>query len=194
MKKLDGSKVGLALGGGAVLGAAHIGVLRALEEADIEISCVSGTSIGSLVGAMVARGSGPDEIEDAVSDLAWFDVSGLTLNQFGVLSNEKLGAFLSRVSDAVMASTAIPGVFAPVEINGRMLVDGGVVENVPVSPLRDLGADFVISVDLSARNPSETPGSIVEVIVNAFTILMDSSAELQTKESDLNIRPDLAGI
>lgn len=97
MKKLNkNKKIGLALGGGAVLGAAHIGVLRALEEFDISASYIAGTSIGAFVSAFYAFGKRWHEIEKIASDLKWLDVSGISLSRFGLLSNEKLGDLISE--------------------------------------------------------------------------------------------------
>ncbi|HDP97696.1 MAG TPA: patatin, partial [bacterium] len=161
------NKIGLALGGGAVLGAAHIGVLKAMEELDIPVHFVAGTSIGALVAALYAFGKDYKQIEKIAAELDWLDVSGLSLSQYGLLSNKKLGKIINKaigdvdfedariplamiatdishgkevvlkqgnVATAVMASTCIPGIFIPVEIEGKLLVDGGVVENVPISP------------------------------------------------------------
>jgi len=69
-------KIGLALGGGAVLGAAHIGVIRALEEMDVEISFVTGTSIGAFAGALYAFGYTSKDIEEIALKLNWMDISG----------------------------------------------------------------------------------------------------------------------
>jgi NTE family protein len=79
--------IGLALGGGAVLGAAHVGVLRALEEFDLEISYISGTSIGALIGTLYAFGKKPKEIEELMLDLNWLDISKVSLSKYSLFSN-----------------------------------------------------------------------------------------------------------
>jgi NTE family protein len=89
-------KIGLALGGGAVLGAAHIGVLRVLEEMDVEISCIAGTSIGAFVAALYAFGKSSKDIEEIALHLSWMDISGLALFKSGLLSNAKLGDLLDK--------------------------------------------------------------------------------------------------
>ena len=76
--------IGLALGSGAALGAAHVGVLKAIEELDIQIDYVAGTSIGAVVGAFYAFGMPIDRIEDIALDLNWPDVSGITLPKLGL--------------------------------------------------------------------------------------------------------------
>ncbi|MCA1747365.1 MAG: patatin-like phospholipase family protein, partial [Bacteroidales bacterium] len=183
-------KIGLALGGGAVLGAAHVGVLRAIKEKEIEIEFVAGTSIGAFVAAFFAFGKKWEDIHEIAADLKWLDISQIALSKFGLLSNDKMGELIAEhigkkkikdaeiplamvatdiakgekvvldkgsVADAVMASTAIPGIFNPVEIGKKMLVDGGVVENVPIRTTRDLGAKYIIGVDLNAQDNIEKP-------------------------------------
>ena len=158
MKKLKKKKnIGLALGGGVFLGAAHIGVLRAIDEFNIKISHIAGTSIGALIAALYAFRKSWEDIKSIALELGWFDISGLSLSKYGLLSNKNVGKIITdtlgdvkfedsniplaaiatdistgnkvvltkgRVADGVMASTCIPGVFLPVEINGELLVDG----------------------------------------------------------------------
>ncbi|NNL11758.1 MAG: patatin-like phospholipase family protein [Pseudomonadales bacterium] len=216
------TRVGLALGGGAVLGAAHIGVLKALEENDIKLEAITGTSIGAFIAILYAFGIPAAEIEEQVKEMGWLDVTNFKLSRFGLLSNEKLARTLhdmigdvdfseaniplavvatnigsgkvrilkeGDVALAAMASTCVPAVFAPVEIDDEMLVDGGLVENVPLSPLDDLGANFKIAVDLNARRQYEKPGDIIDVLMNALDIAIDNSTRLQTREVDLLIKP-----
>jgi len=218
-------KIGLALGGGAVLGAAHIGVLRALEELEIPISYVAGTSIGAFVSAFVAFGKRWDEIEELANELKWLDVSGVSLSQYGLLSNKKMGKLIREslgevtfdqakipvamiatdisngekvimkegdIATAVMSSTCIPGVFVPVERGDRLLVDGGIVENVPVTPLKDMGADFIIGVDLISKRSNRRPKNIIEVILNTVDFTLMTATKLQTEEADILISPDLS--
>lgn len=218
-------KTGLALGGGAVLGAAHIGVLQALEEHDISFSYLAGTSIGAFISAFLAFGRSWEEIKEIVKDLNWLDISGISLSQFGLLSNKKLGRIIQEnlgdvnledapipvvmvatdittgekvvlkkgnVAKAVMASTCIPGIFVPVEINERLLVDGGIVENVPVTTLKDLGADLVIGVDLNARHRHSKPRNIIEVLLRSFDFTLKTATKLQTEQADILIEPDLS--
>jgi NTE family protein len=219
-------EVGLALGGGAILGAAHVGALHAIDEFDIRVSHVSGTSIGAVAAAFLAFGKSWKEIHDIFCDLNWMDVSAISLSKYALLSNEKLGdliidhigdknledanipismvatdivngekVILNRgpVAAAVMASTCIPGIFKPVEVDGQMLVDGGVVENVPIQTLRDMGPDYIIGVDLNARHKYGKPENILDVIMNSFHFLMQQSDKLQTQNADLLIKPDLSG-
>jgi len=222
MKK---KKAGLALGGGAVLGAAHVGALKALEEKDITITHITGTSIGSLVASLFAFGKSADEIREIAGGLKWMKITDISITRFALLSNEKLGKVITEhigdkkieeadiplgiiatdissgkkvvldkgpVARAVMASTCIPGVFEPVEIDGKLLVDGGIVENVPIQTVKDLGADYVIGVDLNANYSNEKPANILDVLINSFHFTLMAAARLQTEEADLMIRPDLS--
>ncbi|MDP1651404.1 MAG: patatin-like phospholipase RssA [Rhodocyclaceae bacterium] len=177
-------KVGLALGSGSARGWAHIGVIRALEEAGVRPDVLCGCSIGALVGAAYADGD-LGQLEHWVTGLAWQDVVGLLDVGFtgGLIKGDKLLAFFEKhfvdkdisalplpfacvatdlangrevwlregsVAAAVRASLAVPGLLAPVNRDGRLLVDGGLVNPVPVSLCRALGADIVIAVDLGS--------------------------------------------
>lgn len=222
MKK---EKIGLALSGGSVLGAAHIGVLKAIEELELKVEYVSGTSIGSLVGALYVSGKNWKEIKEIADEMNWIEVSKLSLSNYGLLSNEKLGNIVKEnigeldfedteipfavitvnvstgkkktllkgsISNAVMASSAIPGIFIPVEIDGDLYCDGGVMENVPVSALKELGANYKIAVDLNAAHKYNKPDNIVDLLLNTFDMMLVNSAQYQTKEADLVITPDLS--
>ncbi len=177
-------RIGLALGGGSARGWAHIGAIRALEDAGIRADLVCGTSIGALVGAAYVAGE-LDRLEAWVRGLKLQTVVGFLDFSLGggLIKGEKLIAFfrdhfvdrdirelerpygavatdLARgreiwlregtVSDAVRASIALPGLFTPVASDGNWLVDGGLVNPVPVSLARAMDADFVIAVDLNA--------------------------------------------
>jgi NTE family protein len=176
-------RIGLALGGGAARGWAHIGVIRALEAAGISPQVVCGTSMGALVGAAYAAGR-IEDLERWVRGLDWQAVTGLMDWHMagGLMQGQKLVDFFrSRfqdagieqlpkkfgcvatelatgrevwlregpVVDAVRASIALPGLLTPVLSGGRLLVDGGLVDPVPVSLCRALGAEIVVAVDLN---------------------------------------------
>ena len=209
------------------MGAAHIGVLKALEEMSIDVHCISGTSIGAYISALYAFGTSPADIEDEIRGLDWLDISSFSLQKlkFALLTNDKLGKSLDKllgdaqisdarfplaivatdiascnkvvltdcaVSQAVMASTAVPGIYAPVEIGDQMLVDGGLVENVPVSPLQELGADLIIGVNLGAQRSYRKPDDLIDVLINAIDIAIDNATRLQTSRADIVISPELS--
>ena len=218
-------KTGLGLGGGAILGVAHVGVLRAITELNIPVSMVSGTSIGAFIAALFAFGKSWQEIRDIAFDLDWLDVSGLALSQYGLLSNKKFGQVVTEVlghkniedasiplsmiatdigtgkkvvftegdvASAVMASSCIPGIFRPVDYAGALLVDGMLMENVPVSHLVESGAESVICVDLLARHAFTRPNNIIGVLLNAFYSSITNATAIQIESADLSIFPDLS--
>ncbi|MDT9545943.1 MAG: patatin-like phospholipase family protein [Chlorobium sp.] len=219
------TKPGLALGGGAVLGAAHLGVIRAFEELEIVPAMVSGTSIGSFVAALLAFGKSWNEIAGVIQDFDWLDLSGLSISQFGLLSNKKFGSVVNDllgqkniedaaiplaivatdistgrkvvlekgdVAMAVMASSCIPGLFRPVDYAGALLVDGVLMENVPVSPLVEHGLSPVVCVDLLARHAFSRPENIVGLLLNSFYSAVTNTTRMQTAAADLCITPDLS--
>jgi NTE family protein len=178
-------KIGLALGGGAARGWAHIGVVHALDEAGLKSDIITGTSIGAVVGGCHAAGILPD-LEAFARDLTRRRVFGLLDLNFagsGLISGNRLGKLLNaRLRDrqieeltprfacvatelgtgheiwlsrgplveALRASYALPGIFQPVKVGGRWLVDGALVNPVPVTAARAYGADFVIAVNLQS--------------------------------------------
>jgi NTE family protein len=177
--------IGLALGGGAARGFAHIGVMRTLLAHGIVPHIVVGTSIGAVVGGSYAAGH-LDTLEDWARSLQMRNILGyldIRLNGSGLIGGAKLAAKLEasigntliedlpvkfasvatevrtgheiwlthgRLVDAMRASYALPGIFAPVLIGDRWLVDGALVDPVPVSAARALGAEIVIAANLSS--------------------------------------------
>ncbi|MGE5266668.1 MAG: patatin-like phospholipase family protein [Deltaproteobacteria bacterium] len=200
---MAGAKIGLALGGGAARGWAHIGVLRALIAAGIKPDIVVGTSIGAVVGGCHLAGR-LDDLEEFARSLTKRRVFGyldFNLAGTGLISGQKLCERLEkhlsdrriedldrrftavateigsghevwlsrgRLVDAIRASYALPGIFKPVKIDGRWLFDGALVNPIPVSVCRALGARYVIAVnlnyDISSR--SAAANAIVEEVQN----------------------------
>ena len=218
-------RIGLALGGGGVLGAAHIGVLNAFEEAEIPIDCLAGTSIGSFVAALYAFETPLDRIEEIMLDLNWLDITNLNPSSLGLFTNDKLGTVIEEhlgsvefseasraiafvatdistgekvvlesgsVKDAVMASCAIPGLFAPMEVGERLLVDGGLVENVPLETLRAMNVETVIGVDLTEKLTLAPPANLVDVVLNTIYILLARARAHELDRAHLSITPDIS--
>lgn len=217
-------KVGVALGGGATLGAAHIGVLQALVEAGIPIDCISGTSAGSLIAACFAFGVPLPQMVEMAHDMSWKKVSKFGRSRLGLSSNEPMGMFITdilgdvriedarlplaivatdiehrsmvmlrsgRLRDAVRASTSLPGIFVPVEIDGQLLVDGGLMENVPLTALSQMGATFRIGVNLFAHQSTTRPKHIVDIIAASFAAL-SSHRDKTLADADCMIEPDIS--
>jgi NTE family protein len=177
--------IGLALGGGAARGFAHIGIVRTLVAHGIVPNVVVGTSIGAVVGGSYAAGH-LDTLEEWARSLQPRNIFGyldIRLNGSGLIGGDKLAAQLElamgqtmiedlplkfasvatevrtgheiwltqgRIVDAMRASYALPGIFAPVLTGERWLVDGALVNPVPVSTARALGAEIVIAANISS--------------------------------------------
>ena len=222
----DRPRLGLALGGGAVLGFAHVGLLSALDEAGVAIDCIAGTSAGAIAGALYAFDVEPDRIRELLSPLTWRKVSGFTRTSLGLLTNEPVGELLedelgdARLEDAaiplavvaadihtgeritlregplaeaVRASAAIPGIYTPIEIDGRTLVDGGIVDNVPVTAVQELGADVSIAATLGDALDFDEVSNLLSVLTNAFLITVNTATalSLELDRADVVIEPDL---
>lgn len=218
-------KLGLGLGGGAVRGAAHLGVLKVLDEAGVSPQVLAGTSIGAFVAALYAFGKTPEEILALIRELEFFDIARIRLNKLGLMSHDQIGDVVEQaigdrdfaesplplamvatdlaagtpvvmtsgsVTEAVLASTCIPGLFTPVTQNGRLLVDGGLVENVPVSQLAPLGADVIVGVNLNAAPDYGTPRDLVSVLFNATDIAIDTTTRIQMQATDVAINLSLS--
>ncbi len=223
-RKTRPKKIGLALGGGAVLGAAHVGVLKAIDELNIPIHIVSGTSIGALVASLFAFSKNFVDVENIAMKIQWSNISEFSPSRIGLFSNKKMKGFLKmnigdvdfkdariplaivatnigsgkkvilnkgHVAISVAASMSIPGIFRPVKIDNAMLVDGGVIENVPISPLKDKKADFIIAVDLNTNHTFEKPKAISDVLMNSFHFMMANSTKHQLGDADILIQPNL---
>ena len=95
---------------------------------------------------------------------------------------------------AVRASSAVPGVFQPVKIGDRTYVDGGLVAPVPVKFARDMGAEFVIAVNISAAPDGDAASSSLGVIMQTFSIMGQTINQHELKTADIIIRPELAGM
>jgi NTE family protein len=98
------------------------------------------------------------------------------------------------VAKAVRASSAIPGVFNPVELQGRLLVDGGVVDNIPIAVAREKGADIVIAVDISENVANFNITNVVDVMVQAVAIIMNENTKLKKKDADVLIAPAVGNV
>ncbi|HKW73975.1 MAG TPA: patatin-like phospholipase family protein [Terriglobales bacterium] len=218
-------KVGVALGGGFARGLAHIGVLKVLEQEQIPIDFVAGTSVGSVIGAGYASGLSAKELEEIAGLVRFKDFSRWTFSRFGLFSNDKMAIFLAKIlrcktfeelkiplavaatdiitgepavftkGDLVLpvrASCAYPGMFLPVNIEGRLLVDGLLGHAVPAAPLREMGAERVISVHLAAHwlNP-RGPRHVFDVIGQCFSIAQDRMCGPWKAASDVVLEPEI---
>jgi len=219
--------VGLALGGGFARGIVHVGVLKVLEEENIPVRCVAGTSVGALIGAAYCSGITPAELEQVAARVRFRDLARWTLSRLGFATNLRMLTFLNKLlkvktfeelriplavtatdftsgegvvfrsgplADPVRASCAYPGVFLPVTVNGRLLVDGMLAHSLPSQPVREMGADRVIAVNLKGRWASgDGPRHIFDVIGQCFSIAQKMNCEQSRQCADLIIEPDVTG-
>lgn len=217
-------KIGLALGGGAARGFAHIGVIKVLESHGIVPDIIVGTSAGSVVGALYAAGFDPYAMQKIGQQLDEKIFADWTLGGRGLLKGEALQDFINQqvnrktleklnkpfgavatdlntgervvfrsgdTGQAVRASAAVPGVFQPTSIRGKTYVDGGLTSPVPVQAARDMGADIVIAVDISARPEGQPVDSISGILWQTTTIMGGIIAANELKTADIVIRPKL---
>jgi len=225
-------KVALALGGGGARGFAHLGVAKALRELGVPVCCIAGTSIGSIVGGVIAA----DRLDLALEwadKPDWFKLPQLFLKlhlpRRALLGTERIESFLRRmigaetfaglavpfaavatdlftgetvamregdVQTAIRASMSIPGVFEPVARDGRVLVDGGLSDPVPVDVCRAMGADAVIAVDLNVGPASRPPVpldklNLLGIIDQTFTVVCNRVGQevLAQNRPDVILRP-----
>ncbi len=140
----------------------------------------SNKPVGALVDEMIGRGA---KIEDAKIPLAIIATD--------IDTGEKVVFRSGSVAEAVMASTCLPGFFVPVKIKNRRLVDGGLVENLPLSPLKEMGADVCIGVDLGFFRNLKKARNVVDVITNSYSILLKPQDDLLSGKTEFMIRPHL---
>ena len=255
-------RTGLVLSGGGARGLAHIGVLKQLEEMNIPIDAIAGTSMGAVIGGLYAAGYSADELEQIALDLDWqATLSDTPLREdipyrrkqddrdflvkqrltfkdgalsfpLGLLQGQNMGVVLesllvhtNEIDDfdrlpipfravatdiatgeavvfdhghlplAIRASLALPGFFAPVEVDGRLLVDGVLSKNVPIDVARAMGVDRVIVVDIGTplKSASEL-NSVLDIMDQTTTLLTRTNTERQLAtltDADLLLQPAL---
>ncbi|MDH4022001.1 MAG: patatin-like phospholipase family protein [Gammaproteobacteria bacterium] len=199
---LEGKAIGLVLGGGAARGFAHMGVYRALTEAQIPIDWVGGSSIGAVIAASIAQG-GPLDAQLAAARRAFIEgkpFSDVTIPVLSLLRGKRMKTLIDTyltgdIEDlplpffctssnlghgklhvhergplglSVQASASLPGVFPPAVVNGQLVIDGGILDNLPVDFMRRRPVSRVIAVDLTSRNNYEVD---YEVVPSPWAIL-----------------------
>ena len=179
-------KVGLVLGGGGAKGAAEIGALKVIEEVGIPIDYIAGTSIGSIVGGLYAMDVRSRQLDSLFVNQDWLQLFTNNVREFlgrvthqkhfhelripfrcvaaDVNANEEVVMSEGLLCDAMRASMSIPGVFKPVIQNGRMLMDGGLLNNLPVDVVKAMGADVVIAIDLQQKQHKDREFSLKDLL------------------------------
>ncbi|PMH41231.1 serine protease [Vibrio sp. 10N.286.49.B3] len=264
-QNLERPTIGVVLAGGGAKGAAHIGVLKALEELNIPVDYIAGTSMGAYVGGLYATGMSADEIESFIHSVDWnsgyrdkvnrsqrrvrdkeyedryqLNVDlGIGLDGFkaskGVVQGQNMLRILRETTgnlpafnsfddlaipyrsvatdivhleqvvidqgflvDAMMSSMSVPGALPPYELNGHLLVDGGVTNNMPVDVAKAMGADIVIAVDISTDYKSkEDFNNFLAVADQLSNYLVRRSTKEQSKNlinQDVYLKPNVGSM
>ena len=223
------ARIGLALGGGAARGFAHVGVIQVLEEAGLHPQLVTGTSAGSLVAALYASGKNSQELRRVAETMEEAEITDwmMPILNRGALRGEALARYVNtqvggkpieqmkiplgivatdlrtgeavtfrrgNTGSAVRASSAVPAVFQPVRIGEREYVDGGLVSPVPVKQAREMGANFVIAVDISSDPEGNPAGDTFQILMQTFAIMGKSINTLALREAEFVVRPPLSGV
>jgi NTE family protein len=259
---LDRPKIGLVLAGGGARGAAHIGILKYLEDHRIPVDVITGTSIGAIIGGLYASGLSAREIETLLLEMDWeqaliddvprqdrsmqrkfredrFSIPGTPGYQAGalkipsgaiqgqnvILALQAMTAHVAHITDfdalprpfkavatdivtgemvvleqgnlavALRASMGVPAIFAPIEIDGRLLVDGGITNNLPVGLAQEMGAEVLIVVDItSPMLPREDLGNLLTITDQLTRLLVVNNTKAQKarlNERDILLIPDL---
>jgi NTE family protein len=258
-------RIGLALSGGGARGIAHIGVLKVLEELRVPVHCVTGTSMGAIVGGTFAAGIPPAKLQEIVLKTDWDEIfrdqpprdeiairrkiddyktlfkpefgvkdGGLALPK-GVIAGVSIESFFrvlttpaydiedfrklpipframatdietgesvvldhGSVAQAMRASMSVPGALAPVEIDGKLLVDGGIANNLPIDEARKLCADVVIAVNISTpplkRSEITSALTVAGQLVNFLGKQTVDEQLRRMTARDVLIAPDLGNI
>lgn len=258
-------KVGLVLSGGGARGAAHVGVLKVLEENKIPVDVIAGTSFGAIVGGLYASGYTADQLEIILKNIDWeqtlsdtaprnkkkfrrkreddaflikfkvgFDDGTLKLPT-GLITPNNLRLTLAdlvshtahidnfddlsmpfravatdlengeavildegNLASAMVASMTVPALFPPVEHDGKLLVDGGIANNIPVSVAREMGADIFIVVDISENLLKKEQITSFANVLDQLTMLQSNAASSREiaslSDKDIFLKPDLSGI
>ena len=216
-------KIGIALSGGGTRGVVHIGALKALEENDIFPSIISGTSAGSIVGAMYAQGYSPSEILSIASERSLLWMFSLRLPTKGFVRHTFLRKMLQRyipadnfeelkkplfiaisnlnsgkaevissgpLHDVIVASASIPVLYEPIRIGNSWYADGGLLMNLPVTPIRSM-ASFIIGVNLIPRKElgHEEVTSIAGIASRTFNLAAINTIQPEIKYCDAIIEP-----
>ncbi|MCL2555925.1 MAG: patatin-like phospholipase family protein [Firmicutes bacterium] len=216
------TKTALVLSGGGTRGFAHLGVIKAFDEANIKFDIVAGTSVGSLVGAFycagltfetilkVASGLAPKQIHHGIIPNDPMRVGNIIKSVLGNKRFEdlKIPFYVVAVNlrtgqeviidkgllyEAVAASCAVPIFYRPFVKDDMHLVDGGILNNIPADVARMMGADKVVSIDINANRGHGTDSlSLINVAKVSLAIMISNSSQGGLINSDIIISPDLS--
>ncbi|MTI67579.1 MAG: patatin family protein [Firmicutes bacterium] len=204
-----------------------MGVLKALDDNNIKIDCVAGSSAGALIGSVYCCNTKPNMMKNIALQLdrkTWLDltvpkrgfIKGNCVEEITKLltggkniedTNKKLSIVATDIKNskvfvfkkgpiykAVRASISIPGIFVPVKSRDKVLVDGGVIERVPVNIVKDMGADIIIAVDVGFSTKPGRINNVFDVILQSIDVMAKQILENRIILADIVIKPNLSHI
>jgi len=214
-------KIGIAFSGGGSRGIAHAGILKGFQQFGIKPEIITGTSAGSIVGALYAYGYPPDEILKIILKTKLLRILRPAFTWAGLLTLEKTYDFFKSLLPtdsfeslkipmyvcatnlkngrptffssgslirSVMASSAIPVIFSPVEIDGTHYIDGGITNNLPVEPL--IGhCDRIIGMHCNPVDKNYDTGNMKELLERTFIMTINGNVEKRKSACDLFLEP-----
>ncbi|MFC1480274.1 patatin-like phospholipase family protein [Candidatus Omnitrophota bacterium] len=224
-------KIVLALGGGSARGLCSIGVLKVLERHfgrdKMPFDMITGTSIGSLIGAAYALGVPLEELERKALGFSWLNLVDLGLHPTGLVRGDKLESAITDIigdksfedmripfaltttdietgeelthtsgdlAKLIRASCSWPGIFSAVEVDGRLLVDGGVRNSVPTKAAYEADATFIIAVNPGFAVKNQKLNNVLKVLIQTVQIMGEELNSYQSEVADVVIRPVLENI
>ena len=224
-------KVGLVLSGGGAYGYAHLGVMQVLEENNIPIEVVTGTSMGALIGGVYVAGVSTPKMIDISTKFRksnFLDINPFMISNPGLILGNKVSKLLKNIVgnvniedcekkfaaiscdiktgnkvsiregdivDAIRASISVPGIFAPVKKGDTLLIDGGAVDNMPVEDARELGADFVIAVDVCTYyEPHKSLKTLFDILISSSNIMVANLVDKKKDKGDVYIQINQPGV
>ena len=219
-------KVGIVLSGGGARGISHLGVLKALDEFGVRIDCISGASVGALIGAFYSQGYPPDEILNIILTSRFYRSVRPAWRWTGLLNLESLRDVLLKyiphndfeslkiplvvaatdishgrteyftngeLIPRLLASCCAPAVFSPVQLNGSLYVDGGIMDNLPTKPIRNQ-CDFLIGVHCNFLCDEFDAKNFRTVIERSLMMAINTNSTHSKNLCDLTIEPEGSGI
>jgi NTE family protein len=213
--------IGFVLSGGGARGFAHLGIIQALAEMDIHPDIISGVSAGAIVGAFLASGKTPTDIQQIIKSGNLFSYTHIQIPKTGILRMDGLQKTIEReipfkniedlpiplfigtsnltegkmeyrnrgeLSRTVLASASIPVLFSPVELDGSLFADGGLLDNIPVQPLIGSCMKIIVS-NVSPLEKPVTLTGLVQIIIRTFQMSVHARINEARDHADLYIEP-----
>ncbi len=225
MKLKKGLRIGMALGGGAARGLAHLGVLRFLEREQVPLHALAGVSVGSIIAAGIAAGLDSKQLLETARTVDWKTIGGWSFSVKGFNRNDRMEKWLHEslpvrrfeelriplrvvatdlhtgepvvfesgdLATAIRASCAIPGLYVPVEVDGRLLADGYLSCNLPVAQVKGMGVDVVLASAIGLEVSGAVKlNNIYQILMRSFSILSASAQQGHFRGADVVFHPQV---